>query len=92
MLISEEKIHDLSHVLVRELKSVKGFKLLKGEEAVVKEIQDIITGELRLDEQIDRHTRDKLASYSRRIPEGSQEWEILYRKFFEEELRRHRRL
>jgi hypothetical protein len=38
---------------------------------------------------IDRKVKAKLASYSRGIVEGSAEWEVLYRKTFEEETRKH---
>jgi hypothetical protein len=33
-----------------------------------------------------------LASYSRRLIEGSPEWDVLYRKLFEEELRKRNKL
>jgi hypothetical protein len=39
--------------------------------------------------EIDRKVRVKLASYSRGIVEGSAEWDVLYRKTFEEETRKH---
>ena len=92
MLLSEEKISHLSHLIVREMKSTQGLRWLQAEEAVLREVQHVIINELRLDEEIDRQARDRLASYSRKIPEGSQEWDILYKKFFNEELKRRRRL
>jgi hypothetical protein len=47
--------------------------------------------ELAQEEDIDRTVRAKLASYSRPIAEGSQEWEVLYRKTIEEELRKRKK-
>jgi hypothetical protein len=92
MLLSEERISHLSHLIVKAMKTTPGVRLLQTEEAVVREIQQVMVAELRLDEQIDRMARERLASYSRRIPEGSPEWDVLYKKFVEEELKRRRRL
>lgn len=43
------------------------------------------------EDQIDDLVRQKIASLSRRVPPGSREWDILYRKYFEEESRKHRK-
>ena len=48
-------------------------------------MRDVITKELKLAEAIEESVRKKLESYSKKIYEGSSEWEVLYRKFFEEE-------
>jgi hypothetical protein len=92
MVLSEERISHLSHLIVKGMKAIPGVRLLQEEETVVGEIQQIMMNELKLDDQIDRMARERLASYSRRIPEGSSEWNILYKKFIEEELKRRRRL
>ncbi len=92
MILSEERISHLSHLILKGMKTVSGVRLLQEEERVVGEIQHIMISELKLDEQIDRMARERLASYSRKIPEGSPEWDILYKKFFDEELKRRRRL
>ena len=92
MLLSEEKISHLSHLIVRGIKMIQGLGFLQAEEAVLREIQQVIISELRLDEEIDRQVRNRLTSYSRKIPEGGQEWDILYKKCFDEELKRRRRL
>ena len=92
MLLSEERITHLSHLIVKGIKTTPGVRLLQVEETVVRGIQQIMVAELKLDEQIDKMARERLASYSRRIPEGSPEWDVLYKKFVEEELKRRRRL
>ena len=43
------------------------------------------------EDQIDDIVRQKIQSLSRRVPPGSREWDILYRKYFEEESRKQRR-
>ena len=56
---------------------------------VLKEIKRVLASELVQEAEIDRKVRAKLASYSRGIVEGSAEWDVLYRKTFEEETRKH---
>lgn len=91
-MLSEAKVSHLSHLIVRGMKEIPRVHFLQGEEAVVRKVQQLIKAELRLNEEIDGKVRSRLTSYTRRILQGSQEWDILYKKFFEEELKRRRRL
>ncbi|NOX20800.1 MAG: DUF507 family protein [Nitrospirae bacterium] len=50
-----------------------------------------IIEELKLGEEIDEVVRRKLSSYSKKLVEGSPEWEVLYKKFFKEEEKRRGR-
>ncbi len=88
MLLSEERISHLSHLILTGLKGMSGVRFLQPEEFVLKVIQQDLISEAKLDEQIDQHVRSRLNSYSRKIAEGSPEWEILYGRFHDEELRR----
>jgi hypothetical protein len=47
---------------------------------------------MRTDEAIDALVRKKIESQKRTILEGSDEWEVLYRKYYEEEVSRHRKV
>jgi hypothetical protein len=88
-MLSEDKASHLSHVILQAVKKHPAVKM-KGEEAkVLKEIKRVLAAELAQEEEIDRKVKAKLASYSRGIIEGSAEWEVLYRKTFEEESRKH---
>lgn len=46
----------------------------------------IIQDEIRDDEIIDQAVRYKISSQARDIPEGSEEWDILYRRYYDEEM------
>lgn len=84
-MLSEEKITHISHLLLRELIG-RGIVSLKEEEGKIRrQIRRSITEELKIGEEIDEAVRKKLQSYSRKIVEGSPEWEVLYRKFCKEE-------
>lgn len=88
-MLSEDKVSHLSHVILNEIKRNPSVTVSDGEERVLKEIKRVLAVELAQEEEIDRKVKAKLASYSRGIVEGSAEWDVLYRKTFEEETRKH---
>ena len=52
------------------------------------EIVNIFTALLKQEEQVDTEVRAKIASQKKEILEGSEEWDILYRKYYSEALKR----
>ena len=85
MMLSDEKITHTTHVLLKGLME-KGLIILKEDDSLVRrEIKRTITNELKVGEDIDAEVRKKLQSYTKKLIDGSPEWEIMYRKFFEEE-------
>lgn len=46
----------------------------------------IIMNELRMYEDIENKSKERVNSQKKSIPEGSREWEILFRKYANEEL------
>lgn len=89
-MLSNEKVTHLSHVIVQEVMRHPAVTVRSDGERMLKTIKRVLVAELAEEEEIDRKVRSKLASYSRRIVEGSTEWEILYRKTFEEETRKRK--
>lgn len=91
MMLSEDKISHLSHIVLKGLRDKKLIEMIEDETKVRREIKRTIASEMKIGEEIDSVIRKKLQSFSRKIVEGSPEWEILYKKFFkEEEVRRGR--
>jgi hypothetical protein len=91
-MLSGDKISHLSHLLLKGLLDRKLVTLHDEEGAVRKEIKRAIAAELKIGEDIDAVVKKKIESLSRKPVEGSAEWDVLYRKFFdEEEVRRGRR-
>jgi hypothetical protein len=88
-MLSEDKVSHLSHVILKAVKNSAAVKVKNDDERVLKEIKRVLATELAQEEEIDRKVKAKLASYSRGIVEGSTEWDVLYRKTFEEEMRKH---
>lgn len=87
-MLSEDKTSHLSHVILQAVKKYPTARVTGDDGKVLKEIKRALADELAQEEAIDRKVRAKLASYSRGIVEGSAEWEVLYRKTFEEEMRK----
>ena len=87
-LLSDEKQTHLAHVIVKFLGGAREVKLKGDPTAALREIKRVLAEHMKLEEDLDRLVRLKLKSYSRPIPEGSQEWNIMYHKAYTEELRK----
>jgi len=92
MFASEEKLTHVAHLVYEGIGRFDGVELIADEEVLLKQIKQVLFDESRVDDEIDRAVRARLASYSRKIAEGSEEWDVLYRKGIEEELRKRRRI
>ena len=88
-MLSEDKVSHLSHVVLSVVKKSPLVQAKSEDGRLLKEIKRVLASELAQEQDIDRKVRAKLGSYSRGIIEGSPEWEVLYRKTFEEESRKH---
>ena len=88
-MLSEDKISHLSHIILEVVKKSSLVTVQAEEGRVLKEIKRVLASEVAHEQEIDRKVKAKLASYSRGIVEGSAEWDVLYRKTFEEETRKH---
>jgi hypothetical protein len=90
-MLSDDKISHLSHVLLKGLLDRKLIEGVEDEGRVRTEIKRTVVSELKIGEDIDSAVRKKLQSFSKKMVEGSPEWEILYKKFYrEEEIKRGR--
>jgi hypothetical protein len=85
-MLSEDKISHLSHILLNKLYDLDLISIDEDEEASIRrEIKRTIVGELKIGEEIDQVVRKKLLSLSKKLIEGSSEWEVLYKKYYREE-------
>ena len=87
MRLSREKINLLSHHVAERLAGIDEVEFIEDRNTIRLSVFDILTKWLKKEELIDAAARRKIDSQQRKIPEGSAEWEILYRKYYEEELR-----
>jgi hypothetical protein len=91
MRMSRERIFYLTDLIVKELGASPAIHVKNAEE-LRPEIMRALTEESKLEESIDGEVRKILGSYSRALPEGSREWEVLYQKTREEVFKRRFRL
>jgi hypothetical protein len=89
--LTREKMMQLSHVAIGYLKDEPMVEFFADPKDIRAEIFKFIENEGKIDEAIDVAVRQKIETQKRGIPEGSEEWDILYRKYFEEESARRRR-
>lgn len=87
-LLSDDKQTHLSHVILQALQQTPEGTLCGAPAAALKEIKRLLTEAMKAEEHIHQLVRSRLNSYSRRIPEGSPEWDVLYEKTYREELRK----
>jgi len=90
--LSREKVLHISHLILGHLDRDDGVEYFDDPQEIRQTIVKIIMDEMRNDEAIDALVRRKLESQKKGIVEGSDEWDVLYRKYYEEEVSRHRKV
>jgi hypothetical protein len=88
MKLSRDKVTDISHKLVTVLRKSRELRFKKDPNDVRLEIVRAITELLAIEEKVDRAASDKDRSQKREIPEGSEEWDLLQRRYYAEELKK----
>jgi hypothetical protein len=88
--LSDDRISHLAHLILKGLRNAK-LAEFPNEGRMLSETKQVMRDFFQGDDPIDEAVRRKIASLSRRVPPGSREWDVLYRKYFEEESRKHRR-
>jgi len=56
------------------------------EDKALREIKKTLIEYLKVEDEADQAAREKVGKLKRGVAEGSREWEVLYRKYLEEEL------
>ncbi len=92
MRLSEDRISWISRLIVNGLTGEGLVELLQPEEKLYREVKKAITAELQAEDEVDMFVRKKIQSMSRKLPEGSAEWTVLYRKFMDEEMGRRKKV
>jgi len=88
MKLSRDKITDISHKLIVALKKSRDLRKKKDPNDAGLEIVKAFTEILQVEEKADRTARDKVRSIKRDISEGSEEWDILQKRYYADELKK----
>jgi hypothetical protein len=88
MKLSRDKITDTSHKIISALRKARELRIKKDPNDVRLEIIRDITAILIMEDKVDHTARQKIRSQKREIPEGSEEWDLLLRRYYSEELKK----
>ena len=88
MRLSREKIVRISHQLTDVLVASDDVEFVDDRDTIRRQIVEILTATLREEEKAELEARKRITSQKKEIIEGSEEWDLLYRKYYSEELRR----
>lgn len=88
MPVSRDKINQLSHVITEALASHPEIQFHEDRNSVRLEIRQLLERLFAAEARMDEAVRQKILSQKKNILEGSGEWDILHRKYYQEELKK----
>jgi len=88
MRLTDDKVNKLAHTVADALAEINEVDFLEDRNTIRQEARKALIKLLLEEVKIDQAARKKIASQQRIIPEGSQEWDILYRKYYNDEVKK----
>ena len=88
MRLSRDKVNKLAHVVTDAVADMDSVDFIEDRNTIRLEVRKILEDLLMQEARIDQAARQKIESQKRTILEGSQEWDILYRKYYNEEVKK----
>jgi uncharacterized protein len=88
MRLSRGKVVQLSHVITKALVESPDVDFVEDRDTIRQKTVELLQNLLKEEEQIDLEVRRKIASQKKEILEGSEEWDLLYRRHYSEELKK----
>ncbi|HTD24356.1 MAG TPA: DUF507 family protein [Terriglobales bacterium] len=88
MRLSRDKMNKVAHVVADKLAEIDGVEFVEDRNTIRMEVRKILEDLLGKEAKIDAAARQKIESQKRTIMEGTPEWDILYRKYYNEEVKK----
>ena len=88
MRVSRDKVNKVAHVVTDALAEMNELDFIEDRNSIRLEVRRLMEELLNQEAKIDAAARQKIESQKRTILEGSQEWDILYRKYYNEEVKK----
>ena len=88
MKLSRDKINDISHKVVAALRKSRDFRLKRDPNDVRLELVKVMTEILQTEDKVDKAARTKIRTQKKEIAEGTEEWDLLHRRYYAEELKK----
>ena len=90
MKLSDDRINHLSHVLFKAVNAMDEVDFMAEENDVRLEMKKTLVECLRLFDGVEEKIKETLGSYSKKLVEGSREWDVMWSKSYDEEVRKLR--
>lgn len=88
MRISRDKLNKLAHTVADTLAEIDEVEFREDRNTIRQEARKAMEHDLLEEMKIDEAARKKIESQRKIILEGSQEWDILYRKYYTSEVKK----
>ncbi|MCU1311848.1 MAG: hypothetical protein JWO20_2973 [Candidatus Angelobacter sp.] len=88
MRLSRDKVNKLAHTVADSLAESDNVDFIEDRNTIRMECRKILEELFAAEAKIDAAARLKIESQKRIIPEGTQEWDILYRKYYNDEVKK----
>lgn len=88
MRLSRDKVNKLAHTVADALADMPDVEFLEDRNTIRMEARRLLEELLKEEEKLDKAARQKIETQRRTIIEGTQEWDILYRKYYNEEVKK----
>jgi uncharacterized protein len=88
MRLSREKVVRISHQLIDLLVQSNDVEFIEDRDTIRQHMVQTMTNVLKEEEKVELEVRKRITSQKKEILEGSEEWDVLFRKYYSEELRR----
>jgi len=86
--LSRDKINVLARAVMEALREMEEVEFIEDPNTIRQEVRRLLEELLRAEARIDASARQKIESQRRTILEGTQEWDILYRKYYQDEVKK----
>ena len=88
MKLSRDRVNELSHKIVTGMRKSRDFRVRKDPNelrlSLVREMTDL----LQMEDRVDKAARQKIRTQKREIPEGGEEFDILHKRYYADELKK----
>jgi uncharacterized protein len=88
MKISRDRVNEISHKLVAAMRKSRDFRIRKDINELRLGLGREMTDLLQMEDRVDRAARQKVRTQKRDIPEGGEEFDILHKRYYAEELKK----
>lgn len=88
MKLSRDKLTDISHKVVAAMRKARHFRLKRDQNDVRLQLLGVMTEILMIEDKVDRAAKTKIRTQKREIAEGTEEWDLLHRRYYADELKK----